>query len=88
MTAKKKPVKHVVKKAAVKRTPPKKSVKKTVKRSATAKLAESAQAEFVTFTPTRDLPLTLNGETIDVQAGVEVTIPVTFKALYDNAVGS
>ena len=41
--------------------------------------------EMVTFTPTRNLPLTINGVTIEVQAGVETTVPANYKTQYDNA---
>jgi hypothetical protein len=40
---------------------------------------------MVTFMPTRNLPLTINGQTIEVQAGVEATIPANYKAQYDAA---
>lgn len=40
---------------------------------------------MVKFTPTRNLPLTIDGRTIEVHAGTPAEIPATYKALYDSA---
>lgn len=47
--------------------------------------AKPTAERMVTFTPTRNLPLTINGQTIEVQAGVEATVPANYKAQYDAA---
>lgn len=47
---------------------------------------KTAKPRMVTFTPDRDLPLSIGGVTIEVQAGVETTIPAEYKTIYDNAV--
>jgi hypothetical protein len=40
---------------------------------------------MVEFTPERSLPLTFDGKTIEVQAGVKTTLPPHYKAIYDAA---
>lgn len=40
---------------------------------------------MVEFTPTRTLPLTVNGRTIEVHAGAATKVPAEYKAVYDAA---
>lgn len=39
----------------------------------------------VEFTPDRSLPLTVNGRTIEVEAGTKTKLPPEYKAVYDQA---
>lgn len=71
----------------MKATPKKKNGSNGKHKPLRASKPKTVTEPMVSFVPTRTLPLTVNGRTIEVHQGAKAEVPSSYKALYDAAVG-